>query len=777
MKVSTVLESVRRSRRSLVSLGLSLLVVTAPFWEVVVGRRTTMYGDVNNFNVPAYIEVWRTIKAGNWPWWTANVFAGHSMVGSGQYAVFYPLNVVFGLFDPVTAYRWWVLGHIWLAVAGAFAWSWHRWRSRPGAAVSAIAYGLNGFLLLHLVHPAFIATVAWLPFVFLGIDLLQRRGSWSRAAIVAVPLGMIGLLGQPQLLWIAVLGSGAYAATLALANRDRGTVLRASGAIACGLALSAIQWIPQFLFSRTSVRPDLSLDTAFEGSLLPRHLLTFLFPYPFGGGSQDTPFASPWMGGGLFPEVSSYVGVVAIALAVAGFVVLRRTPAALALAVMVVLGLLVSLGDSTPLGAIFHGTLPGAQLFRHWGRTMLLANLGLAILAGAGVRELLRRPRTAAVSFGLGAVGLGVVAATLPAWGSLGETLAAGSAGTWSRALPVVLLLALGAALFGATFRRVVAAGAIVTLCAVDLFLFASSAPWRDLAIGPSQARSFYEENREPLFGRPFDAPGGVDRWASSWYGFRSDSLVMDLRGINGYDPLIQRDWADTAGGWLYDGFPTRQDLWDPGWTADVLRVTTLVLQEDIDASDAGWTRDGPVPGLDFVRWIRSPRLPAAQLVGAVEVASLDEVRERLRDPATDLHGVAYVETPPVGPEFNEPGPAGTVADADVIQTGKVVVEADRPALLVLSHSWQRGWHARIDGEPAVVVRANGLVLGIAVPPGRHVIDVWFVPPGLALGSVLALLALGALFAPLLRGRQVSDRPRRLDAAREPPWTPGHDPV
>ena len=123
-----------------------------------------MYGDVNDFHVPIYTTVWRTIRAGHWPWWTQNAFGGHSMVGAAQYAVFYPFNAVFGWLDPPTAYRWWMLGHIWIAAAGAFAWSWRRWRSRPGALVSGVAYALNGFAVLHLIHPSFLAAVAWLPF-------------------------------------------------------------------------------------------------------------------------------------------------------------------------------------------------------------------------------------------------------------------------------------------------------------------------------------------------------------------------------------------------------------------------------------------------------------------------------------------------------------------------------------------------------------------------------------------------------------------------------------
>ena len=103
------------------------------------------------------------------------------------------------------------------------------------------------------------------------------------------------------------------------------------------------------------------------------------------------------------------------------------------------------------------------------------------------------------------------------------------------------------------------------------------SSPWRREGVPPAALEVFYGED-PPSFGLPFDAPGGVDRWASSTYAFRSVSLVKDIQGVNGYDSLIQQDFAETAGGLTYDGYPLRSDLWEAGWTDDVLRVSTLVI-------------------------------------------------------------------------------------------------------------------------------------------------------------------------------------------------------
>ena len=53
-----------------------------------------------------------------------------------------------------------------------------------------------------------------------------------------------------------------------------------------------------------------------------------------------------------------------------------------------------------------------------------------------------------------------------------------------------------------------------------------------------------------PRSAATYNAAGGIDRWVSNSYAFRSLSLAKDLLGINGYDPLLQKDWAETAGGW-----------------------------------------------------------------------------------------------------------------------------------------------------------------------------------------------------------------------------------
>jgi len=188
--------------------------------------------------------------------------------------------------------------------------------------------------------------------------------------------------------------------------------------------------------------------------------------------------------------------------------------------------------------------------------------------------------------------------------------------------------------------------------------------------------------------------------------------------------------------------------MWNPGWLADVLRVSTGILNEKRLPLDPSWRRVSGVPGLDAIRWEREPRLPEAYLVGRVEVAPLSRIRKVLVDPASPLTTTAYVEHADSGVgRLDDPAPAGRVVSANVLGSGRVVVDAARPSLLVLSHDYEKGWHATVDGRSAHVLRTNGLVLGVVVPAGHHVVRVGFRPPGLVLGLAISLLSLAVLVA------------------------------
>jgi hypothetical protein len=424
----------------------------------------------------------------------------------------------------------------------------------------------------------------------------------------------------------------------------------------------------------------------------------------------------------------------------------RRVIGLVALAVF---ALAASLGGHTPFGRLVYSALPMAGSFRAWARDLLWVNLSVTCLAALGVREAMTLPRAALTRVVIGVSLFAVILRLVPLLTDLSGSIAPAGA-VAAVGIPMLLLFSALGAVALASWRPSWGVVAIVLVCAVDMITFTVSSPWRTSGGSPEQLASFYGDH-PPSFGLPDDAAGGVDRWVSDTYGFRMVSLVKDMQGINGYDTLLQADFAETAGGLAYDGYPTRGDFWEPGWLNDVLRVTTLIASPSIEPTDPAWVRDRVVEDIGFVRWTRTPRLPAAYLVGKVEIDTLDGIRGRLRSDTTNLVDTAYIEDTAGldGERFDNSGVAGTVdGSMDAAGRGSYTVDADRPALLVVSNGWLDGWSATIDGRDAPVLRSNGLVLGVAVPEGHHEVALRFEPPGLRIALLLAGLALVAALTP-----------------------------
>jgi uncharacterized membrane protein YfhO len=90
-------------------------------------------------------------------------------------------------------------------------------------------------------------------------------------------------------------------------------------------------------------------------------------------------------------------------------------------------------------------------------------------------------------------------------------------------------------------------------------------------------------------------------------------------------------------------------------------------------------------------------------------------------------------------------------------------VEADRAGWLVFSRTYFPAWRAIVDGQRAQVVIANGRDLAVAVPAGRHEIQLWWdespFTRGVLLQAIGVALVLGAVMVARSRSRGAAARP------------------
>ena len=142
--------------------------------------------------------------------------------------------------------------------------------------------------------------------------------------------------------------------------------------------------------------------------------------------------------------------------------------------------------------------------------------------------------------------------------------------------------------------------------------------------------------------------------------------------------------------------------------------------------------------------------LPRAILVPEAIATPASNAVAATLDPAFDPRRSALLEAN----VSRAPDPGWDAEKASVRlvagESGRVEIElgAPAPAVLVLFNSFERGWHAWIDGSEVPIYRADAAFLGILAPAGRHRVRFEYHPRGLKEGrGIGAVGILGLVLA------------------------------
>jgi Bacterial membrane protein YfhO len=135
------------------------------------------------------------------------------------------------------------------------------------------------------------------------------------------------------------------------------------------------------------------------------------------------------------------------------------------------------------------------------------------------------------------------------------------------------------------------------------------------------------------------------------------------------------------------------------------------------------------------------------------ERAALDAVLEPGFDPAA----VAVLESNPGSTPSASSTPGTAVYREVAPEDVRIEAEASVPSILLVRNAWDEGWSATLDGRSVPLLRTDGFLQGIALPPGRHDVRLTYREPAIATGLALSGIAwLGfavALVFVIVRGR------------------------
>ncbi len=723
-----------------------VLVPVVVFVEGVTGRRVVAPGDGHTYYLPLHELVTQHWRTGSFPSWDRGTFGGSPLFSLHQAGALHPAALVRLVTSAVVGHNLTLVLALAVAGSGAYALAHRLAADRVAAAVSGCAFALCGFQFAHLGHVAIVATTAWLPWLIWAADRLEERSTLGRGAAAAGVVAMAALSGHGQML-VVVLGGGFAYAVLASARPVRAAV-RVLAATAVGLALAAVQLLPVIGALGESDRAALTYEEATAYAQGAGGLLLLIAPFLYGNARREGPVTTEYAGDWSLTELSGYVGAAALVLAVAGLPALRRDRRLRALVILGVGAVVASLGTG-PTASLIHD-LPVVGQMRSWARYTVGAQLAVAVAAGVGVAR--ARSGASAVSgrtLAIGAVGAAVGLALLP---SIADQRVEGVELAWAVGMPLAAALAAAGGLV-VLRRRPRLAPLLVVVVVVDLvFGFGWSFRWRTASPTPDEAAALVAGDSPPPWGKVPDAPGGVDRYL--WDGDPLDARPWTPRvasangvlSVTGMDPLAPADQLEATGTDYWGRITDRSRLLGPeSHLLDLLRVTAIVRSEGAEAPPVVRTR--------------RPRLPEAFLVGAVrETSFASAVDGAVGRTPLEPDRTALVDTSCPGCSgLDSQGPAGTVGPASWGTSSVAVdVDADRDALLVISQSWTEGWSATVDGEDADVVRVDGVVQGVVVPPGRSHVVLRYEVPGLRSGAVVS----GATAA-LVLAALVVDRRRR----------------
>jgi hypothetical protein len=700
------------------------------------------------------------------------VYCGVPFDAIQQGAIFYPPAWVLSLMPAELQFGWSAFFHLSLAAVGGWLFFLRLGLRAPGAFAGALAFALNGFVVVWLAYPNVTQwTLCWLPLVFYCWERGRQSDDlrWMAATSVALATAILGGHGQSTTYVLIAWGTyallGALTSSSKLTAFGRWVLLPAIPALLLGAAqlLPALEFLPQ-----TDRGARVTWDAVARAGMPPAQLWTWLLPHLFGDETARFGTFPNWMplsGKQALPyiERSFYPGVTVLALAGAAWTVRKTYARPFWYAVGLVLTS-VLLAMATPLYWPLWKLLPGFGNFTAVARIVCLAGWGLAWAAALGVHALTDEApearRTAIRCLVAAVLVLGALAgAGHFVYGGAGPqelnrflgsqgkpTLDALALRDVTTALGLLLAIA-PAAVLGSHRRDgrpfwSNAAFAMGLLVAADLAGFGFGYnPKSDPALLQRDVPELRALREKPGAFRVLgDSPSGQplelrERMPAN---LPAAFGLADVGGSDSFQPKRYLTWIDA----------TRKAALAAGAAPESApaNLSAAAVRYYLTGSDALFPGLKPALGTGLQEDPRA--LPYARLHTAVRrVKDREEMVGRLADPYR-LELVALSEGPD-GPTYHG-RTSVTAFTTERVSANHLRLTGDAPALglLVVAEAFNAGWKARVDGRPARVVPVDLLLTGVPIEePGRHTVDLVYAPTSLRAGLFLSLCALAACFA------------------------------
>ncbi len=735
------------------------------------------------------------------PLWNPYIFTGMPFLATGQHSALYPLSLLFYIIPLPRAYGIFTVLQLWIAGLSMYFLARVLGMRRLASTTAALAYELSGFFVVSVVFPMIIAAASWLPAILACIEMTLRRLREGRKSplpftiLGAIFIGLHFLAGHPEISYYVAMVAAYFALirVITFYIRERRPSFLARSFLFLGImavtgaGLGAIQLIPLYEVARFNFRQGMvTLEDVLGWAYPTRQVLTFLMPDFFGNPSHHAYFdlaTKKWLpvtvnyrgepintifwGIKNYVEAGSYMGLLTLALALAGAFLGRDRGIKWTFSALAVLSLLFAFG--TPLYALLYYFLPGYNQLHSPFRWVFPYTLSIAILAGFGIEEVRKlRPLLPWLIVLPGLTGLlfCLISFLHPEpFFSLADRFLAHSdlaqgafsdgrmffSYEWWNFLRFSLFLSLaGLALlvgrkerFSALLPAVIAADLLWAWWgfnpAVDPVLLRFTPPMVE----------FLKSDQELYRITSFNLPGEKTFWPNV-------GMLFGIQDVRGYDSIIPKQYADfmkaLSPQWdlLYNRIspiytPFREALDSP--LLDLLNVKYIITTQEISNPGHTLVYDGEVKVYRNDDYL--PRAFTSNCALHVAEEDLPKALQELRSPRCVVleRGSKPWQYDPKDPPL--PEGLGKIGEAQVVSYSPTQVEISvtlpERGLLVLTDAFFPGWKA-YDGDMELkLYRAYGNFRAVILEPGTHRVRFKYSPMSFKLGLYASFIAFSAL--------------------------------
>lgn len=338
--------------------------------------------------------------------WNPHIMFGQPVVGNIQYALFYPLNIIFLLLPFFKALPYYQIIHLIIAGLGTYLLSKHTGCKKAGSTLASLLVILNGRIIYYINAGwlSYFSSICWLPlFIFLSLKVLKQKSLYYPIAL-SIIFGMSFLSGTPQYAFLGFylfLISSIFQLFHEKSKNNRIHLLFRiflTGLIS--FLLIGIQLFPAMEQVYLSTRPiveNQSIGFYFQWDLKQWIRILFrpeLLRHDF-----------TW-------ELCAYLGIGGISLSFFGLLSSKRN--ILLICIWGIIPWLLSMGPEIPLLSSLVSHVPGISMLTNPSRYFIFTIIILAILSGHGLDYFLKsKQKSKMILMLLAVMSLGLVAASL----------------------------------------------------------------------------------------------------------------------------------------------------------------------------------------------------------------------------------------------------------------------------------------------------------------------------------------------------------------------------